>query len=131
MGSGGIRPSAAREVVARWQEGLSAGLGPASTAEEGIPAGEQGSAAPHRCCAGASRPLPAAGDKNTNEHKELVLPWPAECAARQGGLVGAVLWGGMSLTEPWEPAVPGHGCGFAVSLVGHSHAVCGELLGTL
>lgn len=42
-GSAGICPSAAREVVARWQEGLSVGLGPVSTAEEWTPAGKQGS----------------------------------------------------------------------------------------
>lgn len=73
-GSAGIRPSTTREVVAGWPEGLSVGLGPVSTAEEGIPAGERGSTTSHHCRAGASRPLPAAGNKDTNEHEELVLP---------------------------------------------------------
>lgn len=115
------------------------GLGPASTAEEWIPAGERGSAAPHHCRAGASRPLPAAGNKDTNEHEELVLP---QCLASlqsvqpgQGALVGAVLWGGVSPTELWEQAVPGHGCSFAIYLVGLSpdtfKLFVGELLSTL
>lgn len=135
-GSAGIRPSAAREVIARWQEGLSVGLGLASTAEEWIPAGERGSAAPHCCHAGASRPLPAAGDKDTSE---LVLPQcPASLQSMQpvqGVLAGAVLWGSVSPTELREQAVPGHGCGFAISLVGPSpdtfKLFVGELLSTL
>lgn len=87
------------------------GLGPASTAEEWIPAGEQGSTAPHRCHAGASRPLPAAGDKDTNAQEERVL---AQCLAGlqsvqpgQGVLAGAVLQGAVSPIELWERAVPG------------------------
>lgn len=110
-GSAGICPSAPREVVDMWPEGLSVGLGPASMAEEWIPAGERGSTAPHRCHAGASRPLPAAGDKDTNEQEEWVL---AQCLAGrqsvqpgQGVLAGAVLRGAVSPVELWERAVPG------------------------
>lgn len=45
--------------------------------------------------------------------------WPA-CRVQlgQGVLVEAILWGGVSPTELWEQAAPGHGCGFAVSLSG-------------
>ena len=50
-----------------------------------------------------------------------------QCLARlqstqlgQGVLAGAVLWASVSPPELWEHAVPGHGCGFAISIVGLS-----------
>lgn len=49
-------------------------------------------------------------------------------------LVGAILWGGVMSIELWEQAVPGHGCGFAISQLGLSpdtfKLFVGELLST-
>lgn len=52
-------------------------------------------------------------------------------------LVGAILCSGVSAIELWEQAVPGHGCGFAISQLGLGLSpdtfklFVGELLSTL
>lgn len=67
------RRAVARRAMARGLEGLSVELGPASTGDEWIAAGEQGSAAPCHGCAGASNSLSAVEDKDTRDDEELVL----------------------------------------------------------
>ncbi|XP_032910148.1 uncharacterized protein LOC116993538 isoform X2 [Catharus ustulatus] len=131
------RRAVARRTVASWLEGLSVGLGPASTGDEWIAAGEQGSTAPCHGCAGASNPLSAAEDKDTRDDEELVLSqgparacgWGRACwwePHRAGGVgsVRARLWlccvpwqrQGTAVAVPCPLAASGHGCGCAVSL---------------
>ncbi|KAF4795996.1 Fibronectin type III domain-containing protein 4 [Turdus rufiventris] len=67
------RRAVARRAMARGLEGLSVELGPASTGDEWIAAGEQGSTAPCHGCAGASNSLSAVEDKDMRDDEELVL----------------------------------------------------------
>lgn len=69
------------------------GLGAASTGDEWIAAGEQGSTAPCHGRAGASNSLSTAEDKDTGDDEELVLSQcltsPQSLQSGQGMLVGA------------------------------------------